>query len=98
MLWTGAPSTPQHPELNDRQGYPESFSLIPRSSLVGGNLTRTVTVVELKLSRAGNPQLIDVRSPSGFASGHIPGAINIPLDQIESRIADLSSTTPIVLI
>jgi rhodanese-related sulfurtransferase len=43
-------------------------------------------------------QLIDVRSPSEFASAHIPGAVNIPMDQIESRLADLSSTSPIILI
>lgn len=35
------------------------------------------------------PQLIDVRGPSEFAAGHIPGAINIPMDQIESRLDDL---------
>lgn len=35
------------------------------------------------------PQLIDVRGPSEYAAGHIPGAINIPMDQIESRLADL---------
>jgi len=35
------------------------------------------------------PQLVDVRNPGEFAAGHIPGAINIPMDQIESRLADL---------
>jgi rhodanese-related sulfurtransferase len=35
------------------------------------------------------PQLIDVRSPAEFAAAHIPGAINIPIDQIESRLQDL---------
>jgi len=28
---------------------------------------------------------VDVRSATEFASGHIPGAVNIPLDQIEAR-------------
>jgi rhodanese-related sulfurtransferase len=43
-------------------------------------------------------QLIDVRSPSEFAAGHIPKAINIPLDQVESRIDDIESEIPVVLI
>ena len=48
---------------------------------------------------AGRPaQLIDVRSATEFASGHLPGAINIPLDQIELRTADLDLTRPIVLV
>ncbi len=30
--------------------------------------------------------LIDVRSPGEFASGHLAGAINVPLDQLQHRI------------
>ncbi len=48
----------------------------------------TITATDLR--NKPTAQLIDVRSPSEFAAGHIPGAINIPMDQIESRVADLS--------
>ena len=41
---------------------------------------------------------VDVRSASEYASGHVPGAVNIPLDEIEKRVADLSSEKPLVLI
>jgi rhodanese-related sulfurtransferase len=61
-------------------------------------LSPSITVAALHTQPPSQAQLIDVRSPSEFASGHIPGAVNIPMDQIESRLADLSSTTPIVLI
>lgn len=57
----------------------------------------TVTVAALKNRAAADSQLIDVRSPSEFAAGHIPGTINIPMHQIESRLADLHSG-PIILI
>jgi phage shock protein E len=30
--------------------------------------------------------VIDVRSPGEFQSGHLPGAINIPLDELESAM------------
>ena len=43
-------------------------------------------------------RLIDVRTPSEFAGGHIAGAINIPVDQIESRVADLDPGCPLVLV
>ncbi|KAA6458186.1 rhodanese-like domain-containing protein [Acidobacteria bacterium AB60] len=43
-------------------------------------------------------QLIDVRSASEFACGHLPGAINIPLEQIEFRTPDLDRARPIVLV
>jgi rhodanese-related sulfurtransferase len=43
---------------------------------------------------------VDVRSGTEFASGHIPGAINIPMDQIEARLDDLGLNLdlPLVLI
>lgn len=43
-------------------------------------------------------QCVDVRSASEYASGHIPGAVNIPLEQIEARLADTDPGLPIVLI
>jgi len=54
-----------------------------------------------ELARGGVPgqiQRVDVRSPSEFASGHIPGARNIPLEQIEVRLGDLSLDRQVVLI
>jgi rhodanese-related sulfurtransferase len=41
---------------------------------------------------------VDVRSGAEFASGHIPGAVNIPMDQIEARLGDLGLNFPIVLV
>jgi len=35
------------------------------------------------------PFLLDVRTPKEFASGHIPGAVNIPVDDLRSRLAEL---------
>jgi rhodanese-related sulfurtransferase len=58
-------------------------------------LTPALTASDLETRP--DAQLIDVRSPSEFASGHIPGAISIPMDQIESRLADLHRG-PIILI
>ncbi len=42
-------------------------------------------------------QLVDVRSVSEYGTGHVPGAVNIPLEQVESRLGDLGEN-PIVLI
>ena len=33
--------------------------------------------------------LVDVRGPQAFARGHVPGAINIPLGQLEKRMGEL---------
>ena len=42
--------------------------------------------------KADHAQLIlDVRSPEEYKEGHIPGAINIPHDQMGARLAEISS-------
>jgi phage shock protein E len=50
-----------------------------------------------RLAEAG-ALVLDVRSPEEFAQGHVPGAKNIPHDQVARRAAELGPTsTPIVL-
>ncbi len=45
-----------------------------------------------------NAQLFDVRTPNEFAQGHLPGAKNVPLDQI-STLPDMvpDKATPLFL-
>ncbi len=61
---------------------------------------KEITVSQLLANNSGNrfTQWVDVRSTSEFAAGHIPGAVNIPMEEIESRMADLISGTDLVLI
>lgn len=40
--------------------------------------------------------LLDVRTPGEFAGGHLPGAKNIPLDALSSRMGELAKDRPIV--
>jgi rhodanese-related sulfurtransferase len=42
-------------------------------------------------------QLIDVRTPEEFAGGHIPGAVNIPVQEIAGRLAEVAQDRPVVL-
>jgi rhodanese-related sulfurtransferase len=37
------------------------------------------------------PVILDVRSPEEYAGGHIPGAINVPYDQIAANLDSLES-------
>lgn len=40
-----------------------------------------------------NISVIDVREVDEFSEGHVPGAINIPLSQLELRYAELEQDT-----
>ena len=40
-------------------------------------------------SRLHELTVIDVRTPGEYASGHLPGALNIPLDQVRRALPDI---------
>lgn len=40
--------------------------------------------------------LLDVRPNDEFENGHLPGAINIPLDRLATRLGELNTDSPIV--
>ncbi len=60
-------------------------------------MVSTVSSETLRDSPATHGQLIDVRSAAEFAAGHIPGAMNVPMEQVEMRMADIGAG-PIVLV
>lgn len=41
--------------------------------------------------------LVDVRSAAEFASGSAPGTINIPLQELGSRLGEIPKSAPVVL-
>lgn len=45
--------------------------------------------VDYKVLLNQGATIIDVRTPGEFKTGHIKGAVNIPLDQVKSKVADL---------
>lgn len=46
--------------------------------------------------RAGEVTVLDVRPPDEYAAGHIPGAISMPVGEIERRVAELPADGEIV--
>ncbi|MAA99366.1 MAG: ArsR family transcriptional regulator [Stappia sp.] len=50
----------------------------------------------LRRTRDDLVTVLDVRPPDEFAVGHVPGAVNIPLGEIEARLAELDPDHEIV--
>lgn len=61
----------------------DSLEPIPRAELLERVRDDLVTVV-------------DVRPPEEYAAGHVPGAVNIPLSELEERLDELNETQEVV--
>lgn len=71
---------PDHPE-SGIHGLPRLLRCACAASVVG------IATFCVALPASGATFLIDVRTPAEFASGHLPGAINIDHESIGQRIA-----------
>ncbi len=72
-----------HGLVVDRLHQPDRLEAISREELL------------LRL-REGGITLLDVRPEDEFASGHLPGAINIPIEELERRLAELPAGSAVV--
>jgi phage shock protein E len=52
---------------------------------------------QLQQLRRDGAQVVDVRSPAEFRSGHAPGSLNIPVDQLPARLGELDPARPVLL-
>ncbi len=71
------------------------------AALVPGKEKGTVTVASFEKVWKENPgslMLVDVRDPKEFAAGTIKGAVNIPINELEKKIATLPTDKPVVFI
>jgi rhodanese-related sulfurtransferase len=57
----------------------------PRAEIDPGDLVA-------RLAAGTAPLVLDVRSPDEFGAGHIPGAVNIPLETLAGRIDELGAS------
>lgn len=46
--------------------------------------------------RSGDVTVVDVRPPEEYAAGHIAGALSVPIDELEARLAELPTDVGVV--
>ena len=75
-------------KVGEHHYQPPYFRLMERLNLEGGNPTpRVMRPRRLLLSELGASNVdhvVDVREPLAFASGHLPGAMNLPVSMISA--------------
>jgi hydroxyacylglutathione hydrolase len=64
----------------------------------GAGVSRQISAADLaERLRAGEVAVVDVRERSEFASGRVPGAMNIPVGHLATRIEALPRDRQVVL-
>lgn len=48
--------------------------------------------------QSGDHTLVDVREPQEWVTGHIPGAIHIPLNSLPDHLAEIPKDKPVVVV
>jgi phage shock protein E len=76
----------------------KKISFLIAGFLVLGACEKAPAESKVKGLLDGGALVVDVRTPGEFASGHHPRAINIPVDQVESRIADFGDKNKPVVV
>lgn len=51
-----------------------------------------------RLESGSPPFVLDVRTPSEYSAGHVPGAINIPHTELENRLAELGERRDVEIV
>ena len=62
----------------------------PTRALSSAQVITSAELVE-RLEGPDTPVILDVRTPEEYAEGHIPGAINVPHDQVAASLDSLES-------
>lgn len=79
------------------QAYLADVERIVRLYFAAKDQMEPVPAAELmQRAKKGLVTVLDVRPPEEFAAGHVPGAINIPIGELQKRLAELPKRKEVV--
>ena len=87
-LRPGGGGTGLRPAVRLGQG-PDQHGRVRGGGLLRGEHPQIDVEAILDVPPGERPFLLDVRTPEEFAEGHIPDAVNIPVDELRHRLAEI---------
>lgn len=82
---------PQYGSAKD----PVNMAGFVAAGLLRGDHPQTTAEELLAAAATATPFVVDVRTPQEFAAGHVPGAVNVPVDELRERLSELPRGRPI---
>jgi phage shock protein E len=84
---SGAPTMPRAQVASELNARIAETGIFP--GIIDGEAAHTLVAAGIKV--------VDVRTPAEFATGHVPGAVNIPHDEMTRRYGELGpASTPVL--
>jgi rhodanese-related sulfurtransferase len=75
-----------------------TLAMVPNGALSGPlPSSGEISNKQLRELAARGARVIDVRTAAEFGSGHVEGAVNIPVDTLAAAVATWDKTTPVVV-
>lgn len=71
--------------------------LVAANAMRDGLSIITCPTLRARMAAGEVIQLVDVRTPLEFATGHLPGAVSIPIDEIRDRLCELQPSAQTVV-
>lgn len=59
---------------------------------------RDITIEHAAEALAQGAAVIDVREPAEYRTGHLPGAVSIPMGQLPSRLGEIDRSRPVYVV
>lgn len=56
---------------------------------------REITIDQVAEALDRGAAVIDVREPAEYRTGHLPGAVNIPMGQLPARLGEIDRSRPV---
>ncbi|EHK22123.1 uncharacterized protein TRIVIDRAFT_151135 [Trichoderma virens Gv29-8] len=88
----------EHLELSYAPPYGSAKDPVNMVGFVGSNLLRgdyqIIHAEDINIKNLKAWQVVDVRSPEEFATGHLPGAINLPINTLRNQLSKIDKSTP----
>lgn len=88
----------EHLELSYAPPYGSAKDAVNMVGFVGSNLLRgdykIVHAEDINVENLSAWQVVDVRSPEEFATGHLPHAINLPIETIRNQVSKIDKSMP----
>ena len=59
---------------------------------------REITIDQAAAALDQGAAVIDVREPTEYRTGHLPGAVNIPMGQLAARMGEIDRNRPVYVV